>query len=99
MLDEGVRQMNIDITDMSNRQIEELVQTALVELQDRQYRIYEDAITHHIYIGEVEEKYRQGYIEYLEETAGPGESPASKEILEEWYAQEEIIQSRKTTGA
>ena len=89
----------IDITNMSNRQIEELVQTALVELQDRQYRIYDDAITHHLYVGEVEEKFRQGYIEYLEECAGPGESPAAQEILAEWHSQQDIIQSRKTTGA
>jgi len=89
----------IDITNMSNRQIEELVQTAMVELQDRQYRIYEDAITHGIYVGEVEEKYRDGYIEYLSEMAGPGESPAAQEILAEWWSQEEIKQSRKTTGA
>ena len=89
----------IDITNMSNRQIEEVIQDGLTELQDRQYRIYEDAITHGIFVGEVEEKYRQGYIEYLEETAGPGESPASQEILNEWYSQEDIKQSRRTTGA
>src|SRR6056300_397327 len=89
----------IDITDMSNRQIEELVQTALVELQDRRYRIYDDAITHGLYVGEIEEKYRDGYIDYLAECAGPGESPAALEILHEWHAQEEIKQSRKTTGA
>ena len=89
----------IDITDMSNRQIEELVQTALVELQDRKYRIMDDAITHGLYVGEVEEKYRKDYIDYLEEMAGPGESPAAQEILAEWWSQEDIIQSRKTTGA
>ena len=91
--------MNIDITDMSNRQIEELVQTAMVELQDRKYRIMDDAITHNLYVGEVEEKYREDYIDYLEEMAGPGESPAAQEILAEWWSQEDIINSRKTTGA
>jgi len=89
----------IDITDMSNRQIEELVQTALVELQDRKYRIMDDFIKQSLYVGEVEEKYRKDYIEYLEEMAGPGESPAAQEILAEWWSQEDIIQSRKTTGA
>jgi len=91
--------MNIDITNMSNRQIEKIIQDGLVELQDRQYRIYEDAITHNLYVGEVEEKHRQGYIEYLEEVAGPGESPAAQEILDEWYSVTDLIQSRKTTGA
>ena len=89
----------IDITDMSNRQIEELVQTAMVELQDRKYRIIDDAITHSLYVGEVEEKYRKDYIDSLEEMAGPGESPAAQEILAEWWSQEDIVQSRKTTGA
>ena len=88
--------MTIDITNMSNRQIEEVIQQGLVELQDRQYRIYEDAITHHIYVGEVEEKYREGYLEYLEEA---NQSPASQDILAEWYSQQDIIQSHKTTGA
>jgi len=50
----------IDITDMSNRQIEELVQTAMVELQEREL---------------------------------------VKEQKEDLLAQEEIKQSRRTTGA
>ena len=91
--------INNDITTMSNRQLESIIQTAQTELQDRQYRMYEDAITHNLYVSEIEEKHRQGYLDYLEETAGPGESPASQEILLDWYAQEDMIQSRKTTGA
>ena len=52
--------MNIDITDMSNRQIEELIQTAMVELQEREL---------------------------------------VKEEQEDLLSQQDIIQSRKTTGA
>ena len=50
----------MDITDMSNRQIEELIQTAMVELQEREL---------------------------------------VKEQEEDLLAQEEIKQSRRTTGA
>ena len=88
----------MNIQDMSNRQLEELISSAQVELQDRQYRIYEDAITHGIYVGEVEEKYRDGYIEYLEHNYTDGR-PAIMDILDDWHNQKHIIQSRKTTGA
>ncbi len=89
----------MDIQDMSNRQLETLIHEAQVELQDRHYRIMDDAITMGLYVGEVEEKYQQDYVDYLEEAAGPGESPGAQEILAEWHSQQDIIQSRKTTGA
>ena len=89
----------MNIQDMSNRQLEEVIHMAQVELQDRHYRIMDDALTMGLYVGEVEEKYRQGYIEYLEECAGPGESPGAMEILQEWYSQQDRKQSMNTTGA
>lgn len=89
----------MDITTMSNRQLKSLINEAQIELQDRHYRIMDDAITHNLYVSEIEPKFRQEYIDYLEEMAGPGESPVAQEILADWWSQEEIIQSRKTTGA
>ena len=91
----------IDITDMSNRQIEDLIQDAMVELQERQHaEYYQDAICHGILIQECSLEYRQGYIEWLK---GAGSHhPKSYEILDAWEDhrnQEDIIRSRKTTGA
>jgi len=57
----------IDITDMSNRQIEELIQDAMVELQERELV-----------------NQRQTELE---------------DLMEDAIAQEEIKQSRRTTGA
>lgn len=87
----------LDITDMSNRQIEDLIHKAMIELQDREYRIYEDAITNHIYVGEVDEKKRQGYIDYLRHVAHL--HPAAEDILTEWYSEIDRKQSMNTTGA
>ena len=89
----------MDIINMSNRQLEELANACQVELQDRQYRVYDDALTHELYIDEVDEGQRQGYIDYLEELAGPGESPLPQEILSAWYSLQDLLQTRRTTGA
>ena len=94
---------NLNIKDASSDALRALAQDIDVELQERDLaerkHIMDDAITHHLYVGEVEEQYREEYIGYLEEMAGPGESPAAQEILAEWRSQQDIIQSRKTTGA
>ena len=103
----------MDIQNMSNRQLEELMQDISVELQDREIREdeqiaidAEDAMTMGLEIGEVyhpdkrlEKKMRDKYIELCEEAAGPGETPRFQEILSEWYSEQDIIQSRRTTGA
>ena len=89
----------MDIQNMSNRQLEDIIHQASVELQDREYRIYEDALTHRLSVGECEPKYRQGYIDWLAEVGGCGETPAAQDILDEWYSEQDIIQSRRTTGA
>ena len=91
----------IDITDMSNRQIEDLIQDSLVELQERQNaEYYQDAICHGILVQECTLNYRQGYIEWLK---GAGaHHPKSAEILDAWedYCdQEERKESMRNTGA
>ena len=103
----------MNISNMSNRELEALAQDISVELQDREVREdeqiakdAEDAMSMGLYINEVrhpdkrlEEKMRKKYIELCEEAAGPGETPFFQEILAEWYSEQDIIQSRKTTGA
>jgi len=91
----------IDITDMSNRQITELVQTAVTELQEResnQWYLY--AIEHRSLVQNTKLHLREAYIEWL--TGAGAHYPESAAILDAWEDhcnQEDIIQSRKTTGA
>jgi len=96
---------------MSNRQIEEVINNGLVELQERRNAEYEDALSHGILVQECSLEYRQDYIEWLR---GAGSHhPRSHEILEAWsdhcndledvmddvVSQEERKQSMRTTGA
>ena len=103
----------MNISNMSNRELEALAQDISVELQDREVREderiaveAEEAMSMGLEISEVfhpdkrlEKKMRDKYIELCEEAAGPGETPRFQEILSEWYSEQDIIQSRKTTGA
>lgn len=93
--------MAIDITDMSDRQIQNLIQDSLVELQERRNaEWYQDAICHGILVQETDLLLRQDYIEWLR---GAGaHHPKSAEILDAWedYCnQEERKESMRTTGA
>ena len=88
----------IDITNMSNRQIEEVIQDGLTELQDREYGIFDEAISKGIGVLQIDPKYRENYISYLEHNSTVGD-PDIRDILEEWHNEQDIIQSRKTTGA
>jgi hypothetical protein len=104
---------NLNIKDMSNRQLENLMQDISVELQDREVREDEqiaieakEAMTMGLEISEIyhpdkrlEKKMRDKYIELCEEAAGPGETPFFQEILSEWYSEQDRIQSMNTTGA
>jgi len=88
----------MNIQDMSNRQLEEVIHMAQVELQERQLRIdCEDALNNHLYVGEIEDTYRGAYISYLEERSN--DLPLADEILSEWYSQQDRKQSMNTTGA
>jgi len=91
----------IDITNMSDRQLQNVIQDALVELQERRNtEWYQDAICHGILVQETSQELRQDYIEWLE---GAGaHHPKSAEILEAWEdhcSQEERKESMRTTGA
>lgn len=93
--------MAIDITDMSNRQIEDLIHNAMVELQERtNAEYYQDAICHGILVQECSLPHRQGYIEWLK---GAGaHHPKSFEILDAWEdhcSQGERKESMRNTGA
>ena len=105
--------MDMQIKNMSNRQLKDLEAKIGVELQDREVREdeqvakdAEDAMSMGLYINEVihpdkrlEKKMRDKYIELCEEAAGPGETPRFQEILSEWYSEQDRIQSMNTTGA
>ena len=82
-----------DITNMSNRQIEDLCHQCEVELRERriaQQANYEDAMTHGLYIDEVDEAHRKGYHDYLRENM---HHPMASDLLQQYYSDEEYKQS------
>jgi len=83
---------------MSNRELEALAQDISVELQERELRINcEDAFNHHLSVDEVESIYTEAYASYLQSRSA--DSPLAADLLSDWLSQQDIIQSRKTTGA
>jgi hypothetical protein len=90
----------IDITEMSNREIEDLCHMCEVELQERrlaQDRIdYEDAMTHGVCISEVDEDKRQGYHDYLKENL---HHPMATDLIEEYYSEEQYKSAIRNEGA
>jgi len=87
----------MDIQNMSNRQLEELMQDISVELQERELRVNcEDAFNNHLSVGEISPEYIEAYVAYLEMCS---DYPLAQELLSEWQSEQDIIQSRKTTGA
>ena len=84
----------IDITEMSNREIEDLCHMCEVELQERQLAqdriIYEDAMTHGLSINEVDEDKRKGYHDYLKENL---HHPMATDLIAEYYSEEEYKES------
>ena len=90
--------MPIDFTSMTSDDISGIIQMAEIELRARNDLVFEDAITHHVYVDEVPDHIdKEEYLEYLQ---GPGaHHPAAQTILAEWQSQEDRKQSMKTTGA
>jgi len=88
----------MNIQDMSNRQLEELLHDISVELQDRELRVNcEDALNNHLSVDEVSSEYVEPYLAYLADMSA--DSPLADEILNQYLSDNDIIQSRKTTGA
>ena len=91
---------NLNIKDMSNRQLENFMQDISVELQERQLRVdCEDALNHHLSVGELPEDSKMPYIAYLESRS---DLPLAVTLLSEWedeQAQAERSHSMNTTGA
>ncbi len=88
-----------DITNMSNRQIEDLCHQCEVELQERrlaQEEIYRDAMTHHLFIDELSEDLRSGYHDWLKENL---HHPAACDIIEAYYSDEQYKSAIKKEGA
>jgi len=86
---------NLNIKDASSAALEALMQDISVELQERMYVLYDDALTHGLYVDELEKKYQQGYADYIRDNGGL----AHQELLEEWQSEQDRIQSMCTTGA
>ena len=87
----------MNISNMSNRELEALAQDISVELQERELRVNcEDAFNNHLSVGEISPEYREAYVAYLELCS---DYELAQELLSEWYSEQDIIQSRKTTGA
>jgi hypothetical protein len=91
---------NFNIKDMSNRQLENFMQDISVELQERQLRVdCEDALNHHLSVGELPEDSKMPYIAYLESRS---DLPLARTLLDEWedeQAQADRLHSMHTTGA
>ena len=91
---------NLNIKDMSNRQLENLMQDISVELQERQLRAdCEDALNNHLSVGELPEDSKMPYVAYLESRS---DLPLAITLLSEWedeQAQAERTHSMHTTGA
>jgi hypothetical protein len=93
--------MPIDFTSMTSDDISRIIQMGEVELRERNNLVFEDAITHHLYVDECPDHIdREEYLEYLQ---GPGSHhPAAQTILADWddkQSQEDRKQSMRTTGA
>ena len=87
----------MNISNMSNRELEALAQDISVELQERELRVNcEDAFNNHLSVGEISPEYIQPYVAYLESRS---DDELAQELLSEWQSEQDIIQSRKTTGA
>ena len=87
----------MNIKDMSNRQLEEMMQDISVELQERELRVNcEDAFNNHLSVGEISPEYIEAYVAYLEMCS---DYELAQELLSEWQSEQDIIQSRRTTGA
>ena len=91
---------NLNIQDASSAALEALMQDILVELQERQLREdCEDALNHHLSVGELSEDSKMPYIAYLESRS---DLPLARTLLDEWedeQAQDERALSMRTTGA
>ena len=91
---------NLNIKDASSAALEALMQDISVELQERELRVNcEDALNHHLSVGELPEDSKMPYIAYLESRS---DLPLAKILLDEWedeQAQDERALSMKTTGA
>ncbi len=88
----------MNISNMSNRELEALAQDISVELQERELRVNcEDALNHHLGVDEVESIYTEAYASYLQSRSA--DSPLAADLLSDWLSQQDIIQSRRTTGA
>jgi hypothetical protein len=88
-----------DITEMSNREIEDLCHMCEVELQERrlaQEEIYKDALTNHLFIDEVSEDLRKGYHDWLKENL---HHPAACDIIEQYYSDEQYKEAIRKGGA
>lgn len=76
------------------------MQDISVELQERELRVNcEDALNHHLSVGELPEDSKMPYIAYLESRS---DLPLAKILLDEWedeQAQDERALSMRTTGA
>jgi len=95
-----------DLNEMTRDELLDLKSIVDMRLQDLYYAEMDDALTMGITPGELKEPQRSEYIAYLEEIAGPGETPYAKQLLSEWYAekddilsQEDRATSMRTTGA
>ena len=91
---------NLNIKDASSAALEALMQDISVELQERQLRVdCEDALNHHLSVGELPENSKMPYIAYLESRS---DLPLAGILLSEWedeQAQAERAHSMRTTGA
>ena len=76
------------------------MQDIFVELQERQLLVdCEDALNHHLSVGEISESLRPPYVTYLESRS---DLPLAITLLSEWedeQAQAERSHSMHTTGA
>lgn len=90
----------MDIQNMSDRQLGDLINRCEVELMERRNAEYEMEISHGILVQDCSLDQREDYLEWLR---GAGNHHyRSQEILEAWddyLSQEDIKQSRRTTGA
>jgi hypothetical protein len=91
---------NLNIKDASSAALEALMQDISVELQERELRVNcEDALNHHLSVGELPDDSKMPYIAYLESRS---DLPLAKILLDEWedeQAQDERALSMRTTGA
>jgi len=89
---------NLNIQDASSAALEALMQDISVELQERELRVNcEDALNNHLSVDEISSEYVEPYLAYLADRSA--DSPLAAEILTQYLSDNDIIQSRKTTGA